>query len=216
MPLRPDVEIRQDVECALKSDPAVDEHDIAVKVTNGEVTLTGYVHDFSQKYAAENAVKRVTDVSAIANDIEPRTKGAISDPEIARAPVAALNRDVPLCRKAIRPVVHQGSVTLEGVVDWTNQRELAEQAVRGLQGVVCVVNAITLATPAHGAQPHEVKRLIDESLHREVNDITVQTFGGEVTLKGWVRNWAERQQAEHTALSAPGVQRVRNELTVRS
>ena len=61
-----------------------------------------------------------------------------------------------------------------------------------------------------------MKRLIDESLHREVNDITVQTFGGEVTLKGWVRNWAERQQAEHTALSAPGVQRVRNELTVRS
>ena len=106
MPLRPDVEIRQDVECALKSDPAVDEHDIAVKVINGEVTLTGYVHDFSQKYAAENAVKRVTDVSAIANDIEPRTKGAISDPEIARAAVAALNRDVPLrSRSIVRPTL---------------------------------------------------------------------------------------------------------------
>ena len=131
MPLRPDVEIRQDVECELKSDPAVDEHDIAVKVTNGEVTLTGYVHDFSQKYAAENAVKRVTDVSAIANDIELSSKEEASDPEIARAAVAALRRDVPLCWKQIRPVVHQGSVTLEGMVDWSNQRELAECHLTG-------------------------------------------------------------------------------------
>ncbi len=215
MALRPDIEIRQDVEFELKTDPAVDETDIAVKVTNGEVTLTGYVHDFFQKYAAENAVKRVTYVTAIANDIELRPKEVVSDPEIARAAVVALKRDVPLCWEQIRPLVHQGSVTLEGVVDWSNERELAEQAIRGLKGVVCIVNKITLAAPAQCAQPHEVKRLIDESLHREESDITVQTFGGEVTLKGWVRNWAERRQAEETALSAPGVHRVRNELAVR-
>jgi osmotically-inducible protein OsmY len=151
MVLRADADIRRDVESELTSDPAVDQTDIAVKVTNGEVSLMGFVGDFSQKYAAENAVRRVADVTAIANDIQIFvTGGSLSDPEIARAAVAALKHAVPQCWRQIRPVVHEGSVTLEGVVDYTNESELAAQAMRAINGVVCVVNSISLAT---GSQP---------------------------------------------------------------
>ena len=215
MALRSDADIRRDVETELKNDPTVDATDIAIRVTNGEVSLAGYTRDFSQKYAAEDAVRRVADVTAIANDIDLHSAGTPSDPEIARASVRALRQAVPLCWEQIRPVVHQGTVTLEGVVDFTNESDLAARAVHELEGVVGVVNRITLAPTCQCAPSHEVKRLIDKVLHDQTSEISVQTHGPEVTLRGRVHNWAARRQAEDAALAAPGVQRVHNELVVR-
>ena len=66
--------------------------------------------------------------------------------------------------------------------------------------------------------PSEVKREIEEALKRsaevDANHITVGASGGEVTLKGWVRSWAQRQEAERVAWLAPGVTKVDNRITV--
>jgi osmotically-inducible protein OsmY len=145
--MRSDDDIRKNVEAELRCCPDVDETDIAVKVTRGTVTLTGFVRNVFHKYGAEDAVKRVAGVAAVANDIQLQSLlGAVSDPEIARQAVAAIKRQLPLCWEQIRPVVRQGSVTLEGTVEWIHQREEAEGAVRRLRGVVSVVNSIALAS----------------------------------------------------------------------
>jgi osmotically-inducible protein OsmY len=65
-----DDEIKRDVEDALRSNTEIDDSDIAVKVENAVVTLTGFVHEYSQTWLAEDAVKRVPGVLGIANDIE--------------------------------------------------------------------------------------------------------------------------------------------------
>ncbi len=214
--MKSDADIKRDVEAELKWSPEVDETDIAVKVNAGEVSLTGYVRSFYEKFQAEVAVKRVKGVAALANDIQVRLTGAPTDPEIARAAVAALKVELPVTWENIKPVVQQGRVALEGTVEWQYQREAAENAVRHLRGVTSVHNSITVKPKV---QAGNIKHSIEDAFRRiaqvDADHITVDARGSDVTLRGEVRSWAERDEAQRTAWSAPGVANVVNELRVR-
>ena len=72
MGVRADGEVKQDVEAELRCHPDVDETNIAVEVMRGTVTLSGYVRNLFDKYGAEEAVRRVAGVLAVANDIAVR------------------------------------------------------------------------------------------------------------------------------------------------
>jgi osmotically-inducible protein OsmY len=216
--MKSDTDIKKDVEAELKWSPDVDETDVAVKVKNGEVTLTGFVRNYLEKCAAETAVKRVKGVAAVANDIEIRPfAGAPTDPEIARAAVSALKSELPLTSESIKTVVQQGRVRLEGKVEWHYERERAESTVRRLSGVVSVLNQIRIEPKI---APQDIKHRIEDAFRRiaqvDARQITVDAQGSDVTLRGEVRSWAERDQAQRTAWSAPGVAKVTNELRVRT
>ncbi len=216
--MKSDSDIKRDVEAELKWIPDVDETDIAVKVNAGELTLTGYVRSFYEKHQAEVAVKRVKGVTAVANDIQVRqSAGTPTDPEIARAAVAALKVELPVTWDNIKPIVQQGRITLEGTVEWHYQREAAEHAVRHLNGVTSVHNSIKLRTKV--VRPEDIKHSIEDAFRRiaqvDAEHITVDASGADVTLRGEVRSWAERDEAQRTAWFAPGVANVVNELRVR-
>ena len=216
--MKSDAHIKTDVESELKWAPDVDETDIAVKVTGGEVSLTGFVPDFAQKYQAEIATKRIAGVSAVANDIQVKPiAGAPSDPEIARAAVAVLKFDLPLTHDSVKVIVHEGRVTLEGKVEWDLQRTLAESGVRRLRGVRSATNLITLEPKV---APRDIKQKIEAAFRRlaqvDADKIFVDAQGSDVTLRGEVRSWAEHDQAQQTAWAAPGVTWVRNDIRVRT
>ncbi len=216
--MRSDSDIERDVKDELQWRPDLDATDIAVSVKNGVVTLTGFVHSYVDKYEAEAATKRVAGVVGMANDIEVRLRNvdAKPDPEIAREAVAAIKSQLPYSWENIKVIVKDGWVHLEGEEEWQFQRDTAEKAVCRLRGVKGVSNLIKLKPRA---QPSEIKRKIQEAFKRnaelDANRIVVEAKGSEVILKGTVRSWAELEEAERVAWSAPGVIKVENRIVVR-
>jgi osmotically-inducible protein OsmY len=215
--MKSDSEIERDVKDELSWNPDLDATDIAVSVKNGVVTLTGFVKSYTDKFEAEAAAKRVSGVVAVANDIEVRMPSVDErpDPEIARDAVAAIKSQLPISSEKIKVIVKNGWITLEGQVEWQYQRSTAEHAVRRIKGVKGVSNMIQLKPHA---QPSEIKRKIQEAFRRNAevdsNRIVVEADGGVVTLKGTVRSWVEREEAERAAWAAPGVVNVVDQIVV--
>ena len=215
--MRSDIEIKRDVEDELKSDPDIDATDIGVAVKDGVVTLSGFVRSYRQRRGAEEDAKRVAGVTAVANDIEVRLPSIDErpDPEIARDAINQIKSELPYSWEKIKVIAKNGWLTLEGEVEWNYQRTRAEHAVRRVRGVKGVSNTIQVKPQV---APLEIKRKIEDALRRaaelDASRITVETNGGEVILRGTVRSWAERQDAERAAWRAPGVTKVDNRISV--
>ena len=216
--MQTDSDIKRNVEEELRFDPIVHGFDVAVAVKEGVVTLTGFVHNYNQKYEAERVVKRIAGVRGVANDIEVRLPhvDARPDPEIARDVVDAIKRDLPVSWERIKVVVKSGWVTLEGEAEWNYQRERAVAAARRVKSVKGVTNSIKIKP---SAPPSEIKHAIEQAFRRsaeiDAQRITVETKGSDVILRGTVRSWAEHEEAERAAWAAPGVRHVDNQITVR-
>ncbi len=210
-----DEEIQKDVLAELKWDAQVQPNEIGVSVKDGVVTLTGWVDSYLKKWAAEDAAHRVGGVKAVANDIEVKVFSERTDPDIAEAAIRALQWDASVPADKIQVTVSKGWVTLKGEVNWNFEKQDAERVVRRLTGVKGVSNLITVKP---STTPSELKKRIEDALVRnakvDANKITVEVQGSKAILKGSVRAWVEKEEAERVAWLAPGVTSVENRITV--
>lgn len=214
---RSDRAIQQDVIDEFIWDARLKPNEIGVSVNDGVVALTGWVDSYTKKWAAEEAAQRVRGVKAVVNDVEVRLPGSSerTDDQIAAAAVRALESDSFVTADKIKVTVSKGWIRLEGEVEWQFQRQDAERDVRNLWGVKGVTNLITVK-PRVKAQ--DVREKVEQALMRSVKTdadrITVDVSGSTVTLRGTVRSFMEKEEAERAAWLAPGVTSVKNEIVV--
>ncbi len=214
-----DEKIQQDVLAELRWHGRIHPNEIGVTVKDGIVTLSGKINSLANKWAAEEAARRVGGVKAVANDLEVRLPIEFkrTDSDIAAAAVHALDWDIALPTERIQVTVSDGWIELSGRVRAYWEKEEAEDAVKHLRGVRGVTTRI-LVRPEMQASAGATKAAIEDALVRDARTdaqgIKVEVHGSTVTLKGTVRSLAEKDAAERVACSAPGITYVDNCLVV--
>jgi osmotically-inducible protein OsmY len=215
--MKTSADLKTDVMDELLFDPSVDETGIGVAVEDGVVTLSGHTKSYAEKLAAEDAVRRVEGVQAVANELKVELWPGFQhdDTDVAHAVAHALRWNSWLPANAVTASVSDGWVTLEGSVPWQYQKQEAKLAIQRLQGVKGVTSRIEVEPRV---QATEVERKIQSAFQRaaslDARQVHVETSGSRAILRGKVRSFAESQDAERAAWSVPGVTSVRNETEI--
>ena len=215
--MKTDMELERNVLDELRFEPEVDAGEIGVAVKDGIVTLTGNVHTFFEKLAAERAVKGVSGVKGIAEEIHVNLPAfhKRTDADIARAAANALEWNTLVPNEKIKVTAENGLLTLEGEVDWQYEKKAAKDTVQTLAGVRGVLDQI-LVKPR--LSPVDIKSDIISAFKRDAGldaeRVKVEVVEDEVLLNGRVRSFAESEEAERTAWAARGVTKVVNNLVV--
>ena len=213
-----DAEVRKAVLRELEWDSRTNDAAVDVEVAGGVVTLVGTVSSWAKKVAAQEAAHRVHGVLDVANNLQIVVLGSDgrSDTEIAQAVRLALQWDVFVPDTRIRSTVSRGWVTLEGDVDYLNQRDDCERAVRPLAGVRGVTTKIEVAQSQ--ADPAAIKSAIEAALarraEREAHHVGVLVENGRATLNGTVGSRAERDAVVGAARGTAGVRAVDDRLRI--
>lgn len=215
--MKTDEQLKRDVEAELNWDPSINDAGIIVSTKDGVVTLGGHVPFYADRIFAEKAVKSVAGVRGLANDIEvkPNMAHQRPDSDIAESAVNALKASVAVPADAIKVVVRDGWITLEGKVAFQYQKTAAESAVRTLWGVKGITNSITIIPTVSASDIRsKIHRAYQRHAAIDANKVKIDVAGSTVTLSGEVHSWHEKDDAENAAWAAPGVKSVHNNLSV--
>jgi osmotically-inducible protein OsmY len=212
-----DTELQDDVLSELSYEPSVNITDIVVLVKDGTVTLNGYATSYIEKWAAVNAVKRINGVQAIIDEIEVNIPDAYyrTDEDITAAVIDRIAWSTTIPLDVVEVVVSDGWVSLAGEVEWWYQQNAAVDLVQQMMGVTGVSNRISVQSKAvKMAIEEDINLALKRSAIVDVDRIQVESENNKVVLRGDVRSFAARDEAERIAWSEPGVWSVDNHLGV--
>ena len=215
--MKTDSELQRDVQDELAWEPSVDAAEIGVSVENGVVILNGTVKSLTQKWTAERIAQRVEGVRAVTDELVVKLAGdrQHTDADIAQAAVNVLNWNTSVPSNRVKVLVENSWITLQGSVEYHFQKMAAEHVVRNLKGVKGVSNLITVnPRVSAGDVKNKIEKALERAAQVDARKISVEATDGKVILRGNVRTWAEREEAERAAWAAPGVSVVQNDIRI--
>jgi osmotically-inducible protein OsmY len=204
------------------------EDHVAVKCTDGVVTLTGIVQDRSEKTLAEDTVANLPGVVSVNNQIEVKSEfPEHSDAWIALKIRSELLIKANVSATATKVDVKDGIVTLTGTAINNAQKDLTEAYVKDIDNVKSVKNEMVVEAPPAGTAT--IGEVIDDASitsevkyallsHRSTSAIStkVTTNNSVVVISGVAGSDAEKDLVTKLAQDARGVKSVINNMTVKS
>lgn len=131
---RTDTDIARAVRHALEWNVFVPEARIRSTVSDGWVTLEGDVDYWTQRDDAEEAIRKLAGVRGVSNKIEV-TPPKVVPYDVRKAIEDALERQAEREARKIDLNVHEGRVSLSGIVHSWAEREAVIGAAKGTPGV---------------------------------------------------------------------------------
>lgn len=192
-------------------------HFLARPHQTGRGSVTAVLSNESTIMKTPNPIRKVSalllaamlaaPVCVFAADVDDRIENSFKDSYSYRSHLRDVSVDA-----------ENGVVTLKGKVDNIDQKQLAEDTVRGLPGVTSVNNKITVKSEPKESSDDWIALKVRSSLlyHRNVSlaDIDVKVLNSVVTLTGTAENDAAKALAAEYAADIKGVAKVDNQLTI--
>lgn len=223
---RDDVEIRGDVERALRADRWVDEWLLDVEVDDGVVAVRGVQPTAAAKRRASSVawVRGVRDVDTTLVDVEPDLApeqrrpppgyAYPDDAEIRTAIATAVERDPRFAGAGVEVVVREGIVRLRGQAPTLDARRRAAELAESVHGVWRVENELVVQRleATDGELEQQIARALERAAAVDAAAVSAAVQNGAVTLTGSVETPYARVVAEEAISRIPGVRQLRNEL----
>lgn len=217
---RSNEQIKMDVVESLFWDDRVDASEVAVRVQEGNVALTGTVPSFLARQAAIDDALIIKGVQRVDNLLAVEYTDAIplpTDSELRSNIEHALSWNPDIAAESIVVTVSNGRVTLTGTIDAYWKKSHIETLVRGLSGVVQVESKLAIV-PKQDIVDKTIARDIIAAMERssrlDARTIEVTVKDGIVTLSGMVPTSTARTAAYEAAVYTPGVKGVENRIAI--
>lgn len=210
-------ELKEDLLAQVKFECGRAADDVQISTSNGTSTVYGTVPSYATKVAAVKAVQRVGGVKAVVDDLVVKLPEhqKSTDAEIENAAYNAISWITTVPAELLQITVRNGLLTLEGEVEAWSERNVVENVVQHLGGVVGLENLIKIKPHSLGS---DVRTAIESAFERhallDAEKIEVEVNGSKVILRGTTSNFAEKTEAEHAAWSALGVTEVENKIAI--
>jgi osmotically-inducible protein OsmY len=151
--MRPDDDILNHIRTELQWDQRLDGALITTEVINGQVLMSGNVNSYAKSVYAEEAVRRVTGVKAVNNQLQviiPQEHKR-SDAEIERLVKNTIKWNSSIAEDQLSISVKDAWVTLGGEVLWEYQRSKARLLTQDIVGVRGITNLIKVRSDSAAA-----------------------------------------------------------------
>jgi len=213
-------DVKKKVFNTIYRDSRVDVSDVKITVVDeGTVILTGSVHSYAAKKAAEMDAFLIPEVKEVNNRLTVAypSEVSVSDDELSIQAQHLLMQNPEINAFGIDILVDDEVVTLEGEVGTYRESVKAEDIVSNLRGVRSVKNNLKIS-PVKTVPDEEIKKDISAAYSGnpglDDTNISVSVDNAVVTLEGTVSSAYEKILAENTALFSRGVKRVKNHIKV--
>jgi osmotically-inducible protein OsmY len=224
---RNDQEIKADAVAALERDVYLTGLPITVTVREGELQLSGTVGNAYEKRRAYDAVRWVSNVKSVDNELTVTWyenhgvrdgQTTPSDGELQVALRKTLDQDSRVRANNIALRVLHGHVTLDGSVYSHYERDVAERDAKNVVGVVWVTNHLFAQVDRREdwAIENDIRFNLKTDFVTDDFDLDVSVRDGTATLTGTVDTWYERAHAYDVVSRVRGVKTVHNSIRVSS